>query len=228
MKSTFYASVAAAALLVGFAAPSHAMLILQVSDGITTDTITDPGNTGADTFSGAIGGFGFNVVTGTSMPMIGTSEQAILDLNSVDITSRGSSGGTLTFKLTDTDYVGGTGIIHFLDAVGGTLSGAGSSYSVSTFMDCGNTAFGTGTALTSQTFSGSSFSGGQDAFVSACHGDYSLTQLASLTLPGGAIYSGDSNLAVPEPSTIALFGAGLLGLGFALRRKTGLSMAAAA
>lgn len=227
MKSTFYASVAAAALLVGFAAPSRAMLILKVSDGITTDTLTDVGNTGAVTFAGALGAFSFNVVTGTSTPMIGTATSPVLDLNSVDITSRSGSGGTLTFKLTDTDYVGGTGITHFLDAVGGTLSGLGSSYSVTTFMDCGNTAFGQTTQLTSQAFTGSAFSGGQDAFVSSCPGNYSLTQLASLTLPGGAIYSGDSNLSVPEPSTIALFGAGLLGLGFALRRK-GLTAAAAA
>src|SRR5579864_1474303 len=218
MKSTFYASVAAAALSVGVAAPSHAMLILKVSDGITTDTVMDVGNTGAANFSGSIDAFDFNVVTGTSMPLIGTAMLPTLDLNSVDITSGSGSGGTLTFNFTDTDYIGGTGITHFLDSVGGTLSGAGSSYSVTTFMDCGNTPFGTGTELTSQTFTGSSFSGGQDAFVSSCSGNYSLTQLASLTLPGGSIYSGDSHLAVPEPATIALFGAGLIGFGFALRR----------
>jgi len=228
MKSTFYAGVAAAALLVGFAAPSHAMLILKVSDGTTTDTLTDLGNTGALTFSGAVGAFGFNVITGTSTPMIGTATLPILDLNSVDITSRGGSGGTLTFQLTDTEYIGGIGTTHFLESVGGTLGGTGSSYSVSTFMDCGNTAFGTGTELTSQTFTGSSFSGNQNAYATSCLGNYSLTQLASLTLPGGAIYSGDSNLSVPEPSTIALFGAGLLGLGFAMRRKGSAPIAAAA
>src|SRR5579863_7266215 len=63
MKGTFYAGVAAAALLVGFAAPSHAMLILKVSDGTTTDTITDLSNSGAAMFNGAIGAFSFNVVT---------------------------------------------------------------------------------------------------------------------------------------------------------------------
>jgi hypothetical protein len=229
MKSTFYAGVAAAALLVGFAAPSHASLILKVSDGITTDTITDLANSGAATFSGALGAFSFNVVTGTSAPLIGTLALPTLDLNSIDITPRNSSGGTLTFKLTDTDYIGGSGITHFFNAVGGTLSGLGSSYSVNTFMDCSNSAFGTGTALTSQSFTGSAFSGGKDAYVSSCSGNYSLTQLATLTLASGSIYSGDSSLAVPEPPAIALFGAGLLGLCFALRRKERPgSMAAAA
>jgi len=79
-----------------------------------------------------------------------------------------------------------------------------------------------------RTFTGSAFSGSQDAYVASCGSHYSLTQLATLTLPGSAIYSGDSNLSVPEPSTIALFGAGLLGLGFALRRKGNAMPAAAA
>ena len=228
MKSTLFAGVAAAALLVGSAAPSHAMLMLTVSDGTTTDTVNDLSNSGGATFMGAIGAFNFNVVTGTSMPLIGSAALPTLDLNSIDITSRGGSGGTLTFKLTDTDYIGVPGTTHFYDAVGGTLTGVGSSFQVKTFMDCSNTAFGTTTALTSETFTGSAFSGSQDAYVASCGGHYSLTQLATLTLPGSAMYSGDSNLSVPEPSTIALFGAGLLGLGFALRRKGTATPAAAA
>lgn len=219
MKNTLCAATAAAALLVGFAQPSHATLMLQVSDGINTQSVSDLGSTGAVTFSGGIGAFGFNVTTGVSTPMIGTNLHPILDLNSIDITSAQSNGGTLTFKLTDTDYLGGSGIVHFLNAIGGTLSGLGSSYSVSTFMDCSNTAFGQGTALTAQSFSGSSFSGNQDAYVNSCGGNYSLTQLATLHLSGGSIFSGDSSLAVPEPSTLALFGVGLLGLGMAMRRK---------
>ena len=216
MKTILCAGAAAAALLVGSAAPSHAMLMLQVDNGTP---IEDTSNTGAITFSSAVGGFSINVVTGTSTPAIGTPQQPVLDLNSIDIASSNGGGGTLTFALTDTDYVGSTGITHFFNAIGGTLMGLGSSFSVNTYMDCTNTAWGQGTLLTSQTFSGSYFSGGQDAYVANCGGAYSLTQIASLTLPGGGMYSGDSNLSVPEPSTIALFGAGLLGLGFALRRK---------
>src|SRR5579862_7501392 len=113
MKSTLFAGVAAAALLVGSAAPSHAMLMLTVSDGTTTDTVNDLSNSGGATFMGAIGAFNFNVVTGTSMPLIGSAALPTLDLNSIDITSRGGSGGTLTFKLTDTDYIGVPGTTHF-------------------------------------------------------------------------------------------------------------------
>jgi hypothetical protein len=38
-------------------------------------------------------------------------------------------------------------------------------------------------------------------------------------MPGGAVFGGTSVLSVPEPSTVAIFGIGLLGLGLALRRK---------
>jgi hypothetical protein len=214
---------AVTALLVGFAQPSHAMLMLELSDGTTTQTVSDLTNSGTVNFIGAIGNFLFNVTTGISAPVLGTTLFPMLDLNSVDVTAAQSGGGTLTLKLTDTDYVGGSGIVRFLESVGGTLSNG--SYSVSTFMDCGNTAFGQSTSLTSQSFSGNAFSGSQSADVSACAGNYSLTQLAVLQLPGGSIFSGDALLAVPEPSTLALFGAGLLGLGFAFhRRRNGASV----
>lgn len=219
MRSVLYAGVAAGALLVGSAAPSYAMLMLQVSDGVPADAVSlsDTLDTGAVNFVGSIGAFSFNVITGTSTPLIGTLTQPILDLNSIDV-SAPHGGGTLTFQLTDTDYVGVGGPVHFEESVGGTLSAG--SYSVSSFMDCGDTAFAQTTALTSQAFSGPAFSASQGGTTTACSGNYSLTQLAVLTLPGGAIFSGDSSLSIPEPSTLALFGGvGLLGLAFGWRRK---------
>jgi len=229
MKTMLCAGVAAAALLAVSAAPSHAMLMLKVSDGnpLDTQTITDLTDSGTVVFNSSIGGYSINFAVGTSTPAIGTPEQAVLDLNSMDISSR-NGGGILNFALTDTDYVSSASpITAFFNAVGGTLSGNGSSYSVKTYMDCGDTAFGTGTLLTSQSFSGPSFSGNASADAASCGHAYSLTQLISLQMPGSAQFSGDSSLAVPEPSTIALFGAGLLGLGFALRRKGRMAAVAA-
>lgn len=222
MKTMLCAGVAAAALLVGSASPSHAMLILKISDSNPADTqeVFDLTNSGTVIFDSSMGAYSINFAVGTSTPAIGSPQQPVLDLNSMDITSRNGSGGTLNFALTDTGYVSSASpITAFLNAVGGTLSGSGSSYSVNTYMDCGDAAFGTGTLLTSQSFSGPSFSGNASADAASCGHAYSLTQLITLQMPGGAQFSGDSSLAVPEPSTIALFGAGLLGLGFALRRK---------
>lgn len=230
MKTMLCAGVAATALLVGSAAPSQAMLILKVSDSNPADTqeVFDLTNSGTVVFNSSIGAYSINFAIGSSTPVIGTLQQPVLDLNSMDITSRNGGGGTLNFALTDTGYVSSAGpVTAFFNAVGGTLSGSGSSYSVNTYMDCGDAAFGTGTQLTSQSFSGPSFSGNASADATSCGHAYSLTQLISLQMPGGAQFSGDSSLAVPEPSTIALFGAGLIGLGFALRRK-GRTTAAAA
>jgi hypothetical protein len=189
--------------------------MLEVSDGTTTQTAV--GASGIATFFGAIGNFAANVTTGISKPLIGSVFEPILDLNSIDVTSA-NAGGTLTISLTDTDFIGAGGIIQALSTIGGTL--ASGSLKVDTFLDCGNKAFGETTHLTSQTLTGNPFSGSANTFVNGCQGNYSVTQVAVLTLPGGAIFSGDSMLAVPEPSTAAIFGIGLLGLGLALRRKT--------
>jgi len=45
-------SAAAVALLVAFAQPSHASLMLQITDGAVTQTLNDPGNTGEIMFTG--------------------------------------------------------------------------------------------------------------------------------------------------------------------------------
>lgn len=226
MKILLGSSAAAVALLLAFAQPSHATLMLQITDGASTlPTLTDPGNTGEIMFTGALAGFAGSFDIGESKPLIGGVTQPIMDLNINEVAPSGG-GGTLTFALTDTGFMGGPGILHFLSSVGGTFHGGG-TLNLSTAMDCSNTPFATTTALTSQSFSGSSFSGGQDAFPTACSGPYSLTEIATLSLPAGASMSSDANLAVPEPSTIALFGAGLLGLGFAFRRKRHQASAAA-
>src|SRR5215469_8665390 len=61
MKTMLCAGVAAAALLVGSAAPSQAMLMLQVSDGaITLPTIQDLSDSGTVVFDSSIGGYSIN------------------------------------------------------------------------------------------------------------------------------------------------------------------------
>lgn|SRR5690242_20120958 len=209
MRSMFGAVAASIALLLGLAQPSHAELMLELTDGNTTDIV--PGNTGIATFFGAIGNFAANVTTGISKPLLGSATDPILALNSIDVTTMG--GGTLTIKLTDTDFLGTGGIVEAVNSIDGLLTAG--SFSLSTFLDCGNNPFGQTTQLTSQT----SLNGTASSFVNGCQGNYSLTQVAVLTMPGGALFGGTSVLSVPEPSTVAIFGIGLLGLGLALRRK---------
>jgi hypothetical protein len=214
MKKPLFAVSAAVALMLGTTETSHASLILSLSDGTTTSTVSS--TSGIAWFFGGIGAFAANVTTGVSKPLVGSAFQPVLDLNSIDVTA--GSGGTLTIELTDTDFIGNGGLAQFLNTVGGTFSAGSGTFS--TFLDCGNTPFGQSTLLTSQTVSGNPATGTASTYATTCNGQYSLTQVAVLTLPGNAIYSGDSDLIVTEPTTTILFGVGLIGLGLALRRKS--------
>jgi len=199
--------------------------MLSLADNMgNSASVTDQGAgdvnlaVGAATFVGSVGNFVINVTTGLSKPILGSATLPDIDLSSVDVTS--TAGGTLTLEVTDTDFIGNGGLADFVSAIGGT-QGAGGSLSYKTFADCSNTAFGTGIALQSQSFSGGgAFSGSTTSPTALCSGDYSLTELVSLALPGGFnTTSFDANLAVPEPATLALFGAGLLAIPLFSRRK---------
>ena len=221
MRKTLLTATAALALMTGYAAPSHADLILKLSDGIHTDTVNDFWTPGQATFNGSLGIFSTNVATALAWPVIGSLSQPVIDLNSVDVANRDSHGGTLTIEETYTGFFGGSGIEQFLNTIGGTLS-SGSSMTIDTYLDCNDHPFGEEFHLTSQSFGSGGFSGSATGAASACHGAYSLTQVETIDLAAGGFYSGDSTLAVPEPSTLASFGAGLLFLfGFGWLRRHG-------
>ena len=224
-KQCLLAGAAVVALVLAGTKPSQATLMISLADNLgNSASVTDQGAgdvnpaLGAATFVGSVGNFFINVTTGLSKPILGSATLPDIDLSSVDVTS--ALGGTLTLEVTDTDFIGNAGVADFVSAIGGT-QGSGGSLSYSTFADCSNSAFGTGIALSSQSFSGGgAFSGSSTTPTSLCSGNYSLTELVSLSLPGG--FNGtsfDANLAVPEPATLALFGAGLLALPFVTRRK---------
>jgi hypothetical protein len=221
VRRVLLTGAATVALVTGLAQPSHATLMLSLSDGITTQTLTDVGGTGMLIFNNALGAFTTNVTTALSTPVLGSIFQPILDLNSIDVANRATSGGTLTLAMTDTDFVGSATLTQFFSSIGGTLSAGSINYS--TFLDCSNTAFGKGQALSSQSFTSTPFSGSETASAAGCNSPYSLTQIITLALPGGGFFSGDATLAVPEPSTLASFGAGLallIGAGWLRRRNT--------
>jgi hypothetical protein len=195
--------------------------MLQLSDGMTTVTITDGllGDLnsvgGAVTFGGSVGNFIVNVSTGITYPVLGASTLPYLDLASVNVSS--PAGGTLTIRFTQTDFSNPSGNPFLIgSAIGGVTDG---TVLYRSYFDASNTAFGTASLLGNLgPFSGA-FAGSSSDTVTA-PGLYSLTQVVTITHAGGTPQSSSFNatLRVPEPGTAMLLGASLLGIGISTLR----------
>ena len=163
------------------ATQAQAATIIELSDGVDTVTVTDGGfgdlsaTPGVVVFSGAVGVFDVNVTTGLSFPLLGSLSEPVMDLNSVNVSS--GSAGTLTVKLTTTDYTGPLIADTTLDT-GGTTNG---SITVESFVDTSNAAFGTATPTgTLGVFSDGAFSGSTFSSPGIFDSLYSATIVATI------------------------------------------------
>lgn len=208
VKITTTLALAASTLL---AAQQANALAISISDGVSTITATDSDSDGFVTLSSALGLWNFNVVTGFADPAIGTPEVYNMHLNSVNASG---GTGTLTVMITDTDLTKTNA--SFMTGLGGLTGG---SISFATYLSASNTAFSLDTLLDSAgTFNGA-FSDTASGYI-VTGGPYALTQVATITHGDRFnISSFDYDIKVPEPMTLALFGAGLVGMGFIGRRK---------
>jgi len=182
------------------------------SIGLTTNSDSDFGSgAGVVGYGGGFGSFILNLTAGISKPVI-REPGTMLDLMSLTVSG---GTGTLTIKLTDTGFLrGGAGFLNF--NIGGTTDG---TISAQAYMDSANTEFGTGTLLGSMTSSSPAFAYTSAGTTVNTTDPYSLTLVTSVThANAGDVSSFDANV-VPEPSMLALMSLGLIGLGFAGRRK---------
>ena len=200
---------AAAAALAGLAmaaatAPARATAILTVSDG--TNAWTQTGDGSSPISIAAADGSWTVLAGGATKPFSGAWYNPDMHLGAI-----GWGIGKLTISFSD-DGFWANGSTDFLTGVGGYLGDhagltldswttLGSLGSLGPFTASG--AF-SDSVMTAQTMSGT----------------YGLTLSANLTHLGPDISSFDAGVKeVPEPGTLALFGAGLLGCVFFLRRR---------
>lgn len=198
---------------------AYAVPMLQLSSGADTVTITGD-STGVVTYSGSIGHFIVNFTGGFTYPALGAQTLPYMDLVSFNASS--TDGGALTIRFSQTDFSNLSGSPFLIgSAIGGVTDG---TVSYQSYFDASNAPFGTATLLGdlgpySRAFSGSSL----DNMTAT--GAYSLTLVTTITHAGGGSFpqasSFNATLRVPEPGTVTLLGAVLLGIGlFTWRQKS--------
>ena len=222
-KSVVATLVAAAAVVIPTASAeaglalrlssTHGGSVTVMDQEVGVDQSTQEGVT---SYIGSIGYFNLNITVGTSKPVIGSDEKPKMGM--VSINGYNHMPDTLLIELSDTDFVGPMPYGEFETRLNGTLIAG--SVNLQSFVDTSNTLFGEGTQVADISLAGPGDTTAS-ADVGTAPAPYSLTMKATIDHGGstGVAQFDAAVYVIPEPSSLALFAAGLLPLALAQRRR---------
>jgi hypothetical protein len=211
LRNTIAAALIVVAVIIGLVQPAHAVLTLTLESGGSTVSITDGGagdlafsQAGIIMYFGSVGVFTFNITTGIS-DIGSATPNLVMDLNTLN---QSSDAGTLNITFQDTGLLFPTGEITFVSGIGGATLQSSLSYQLS--ID--------GTEILSGGPLSGAFSETQTATLTA-GSPYTMTLQTIIAATGPSNTSYNWQAQVPEPPTLLLFGAGLIGVAVWGRRR---------